>query len=296
MTEDKFKSLDLDLDEDLSFDVPKRKNSGGGRKWAFITIITLLIGVISVMTYMLFFNTSNYEQGVIYLREKQYEAALIEFQKVPPADKEYNFAQSKINYITGMQLFNENNLIEAKPFLKDVAVNDEYANEVKFMLEKIELDEKQQVLQEQLQEDEQKKIEDAQKETEQKIKDSEAGRKYLAELLKLADKFESEYQISRVESSAAMKKNLRNLTELRQQVAEVKYDAENPDQQIVDFKSLLNQMMKSRINVVQDIITENVSTVDEVTDETKMAITDSDKLKENMVSEKDKLKTAYGIK
>jgi DNA-directed RNA polymerase beta subunit len=266
MSDDKFKNMNLDLDEDLSFDVPKRKSSGGGRKWAFITIIVLLIGVISVI------------------------------QKVPPADKEYNFAQSKINYITGMQLFNENKMADAKPFLKDVAVNDEYANEVKFMLEKIELDEKQQVLQEQLQEDEQKKIEDAQKETEQKIKDAEAGRKYLAELLKLADKFESEYQLSRVESSVSMKKNLRNLTEIRQQVAEVKYDAENPDQQIVDFKSLLNQMMKSRINVVQDIITENVSTVDEVSEETKMAITDSDKLKESMVSEKDKLKTSYGIK
>lgn len=294
MTEDKFKSLDLDLDEDLSFEPPKRKS--GGIRWGFIIIIFLLVTVIGVMTYMLFFNTSSYEQGVIYLREKQYEAALIKFQEVPPADKEYNFAQSKINYITGLKLFDENNLGEAKPFLEKVAVNDEYANEVKFMLEKIDQYEKQQVLEEQLREDEQKKIEDAQKETEQKIKDSEASKKYLQELLKLADKFESEYQLSKVESSATMKKNLRNLGDIRTQIAALKYEAENPDQQILDFKSLLDQMMKSRINVVQDVITENVETVDEVSEETKMSITDSDKLKENVVSEKERLKTSYGIK
>ncbi len=294
MTEDKFKNLDLDLDEDLSFEPPKRKS--GGVRWGFVTVIVLLVAVISVMTYLLFFNTSSYDQGLIYLREKQYEAALVEFQEVPPADKEYNMAQSKINYISGLKLFNENKMTDAKPFLEKVAVNDEYANEVRFMLEKIEQFEKQQVLEEQLKEDEQKKIEEAQKETEQKIKDAEAGRKYIQELFKIADKFESEYQVSRVESSATMKKNLRALNDLRQQMADIKYDAENPDQQVMDFKSLLDQMMKSRINVVQDIITENVETVDETSNETKMAITDSDKLKESMVSERDKLKTTYGIK
>lgn len=294
MTEDKFKNLDLDLDEDLSFEPPKRKS--GGVRWGFVTVIVLLVAVIAVMTYLMFFNTSSYDQGLIYLREKQYEAALVEFQEVPPADKEYNMAQSKINYISGLKLFNENKMTDAKPFLEKVAVNDEYANEVRFMLEKIEQFEKQQVLEEQLKEDEQKKIEEAQKETEQKIKDAEAGRKYIQELFKIADKFESEYQVSRVESSATMKKNLRALNDLRQQMADIKYDAENPDQQVMDFKSLLDQMMKSRINVVQDIITENVETVDETSNETKMAITDSDKLKESMVSERDKLKTTYGIK
>jgi tetratricopeptide (TPR) repeat protein len=294
MTNDKFKNLDLDLEEDLSFEPPKRKS--GGVRWGFVTVIVLLVAVIAVMTYLMFFNTSSYDQGSIYLREKQYEAALVEFQEVPPADKDYNMAQSKINYITGLKLFDENKLTDAKPFLEKVAVNDEYANEVRFMLEKIEEHEKQQVLEEQLKEDEQKKIEDAQKETEQKIKDAEAGRKYIQELFKIADKFESEYQVSRVESSVTMKKNLRALNDLRQQMADIKYDAENPDQQVMDFKSLLDQMMKSRINVVQDIITENVETVDETSNETKMAITDSDKLKESMVSERDKLKTTYGIK
>lgn len=295
MTDDKFKNLNLDLEEDMSFEPPKHKR-GGGVRWGFISVIFLLVAVIGVLTYLMFFNTSSYDQGLIYLREKQYEAALIEFQEVPPADKEYNMAQSKINYITGLKLFNENKMTDAKPYLEEVAVNDEYANEVKFMLEKIEQYEKQQVLEEQLREDEQKKIEEAQKETEQKIKDAEAGRKYIQELFKLADKFEGEYQLSKVESSATMKKNLRAMTDLRQQMADIKYDAENPDQQVMDFKSLLDQMMKSRINVVQDIITENVETVDEASNETKMAITDSDKLKESMVSEKDKLKTTYGIK
>ncbi len=295
MTDDKFKNLNLELEEDLSFEPPKRKASSGAR-WGFITVIALLVIVIGVMTYMLFFSTSDYDQGMIYLRDKQYEAALIEFQKVPPADEDYNFAQSKINYITGLKLFNENKLDEAKPFLKEVAVNDEFANEVKFMMEKIELDEKQKGLENQLKEDEQKKIEEAQKETEQKIKDAEAGKKYLSELLKLADRFESEYQLSRVESSATMKANLRNLNDIRQQIFDAKYESENQDQQIIDFRSLIDQMMKSRINVVQDVISQNVDNVDEVTDETKMKITDSDKLKENMVSEREKLKTTYGIK
>ncbi len=295
MNNDKFKDLNLELDEDLSFEPPKRK-TGGGARWGLITVIVLLVGVIGVMTYMLFFSTSDYDQGMIYLRDKQYEAALIEFQKVPPADEDYNFAQSKINYITGLKLFNENKMDEAAPYLKEVAINDEFANEVKFMMEKIEIDVKQKELEEQLKEDEQKKIEDAQKETEQKIKDSEAGKKFLTELLKLSDRFESEYQLSRVESSATMKANLRNLNDIRQQIFDAKYEAENQDQQIIDFRSLLDQMMKSRIAVVQEVISENVDNVESVTDETKMKITDSDKLKESMVSEREKLKTTYGIK
>ncbi|MCB0724164.1 MAG: phage tail tape measure protein [Ignavibacteriae bacterium] len=294
MTDDKFKGLDLDLEEDLSFEPPKRK--GGGAKWGFIIVITLLIGVIGVMTYLLFFNTSPYEQGVIYLREKQYEAALIEFQKVPPADKDYNFAQSKINYITGMQFFNENKLDEAKPFLKQVAVNDEYANEVKFMLEKIDTFEKQKVLEDQLAEDQKKLIEDAQKETEQKIKDTEAAKKYFSELTRLIDKFESEYQLSKLESSSTMKKNLRNLNDIRQQMLDISYEADNQDQQVLDFRSLTDQLMKSRIDLVQKIISLNIESVDQVSDETKLEISDSDKLKESMVSERDKLKSSYGVK
>src|SRR5690606_6013067 len=164
------------------------------------------------------------------------------------------------------------------------------------MMEEMEIDETQKELEEQLKEDEKKKIEDAQKETEQKIKDSEAGKKFLTELLKLSDRFESEYQLSRVESSATMKANLRNLNDIRQQIFDAKYEAENQDQQIIDFRSLLDQMMKSRIAVVQEVISENVDNVESVTDETKMKITDSDKLKESMVSEREKLKTTYGIK
>ncbi len=294
MTDDKLRNLNLDLEEDLNFEPPKK--SKGGVKWGFIIVITLLVGVIGVMTYMLFFNTSDYEQGMIYLKDKQYEAALVEFQKVPPADKDYNFAQSKINYITGLKLFDENKLEEAKPYLKEVALNDEYANEVKFMLEKIDNFEKQKTLEEQLAEDQRKLIEDAQKETEQKIKDTEAAKKYVSEIIRVIDKFESEYQLAKLENSTSIKKNLRALNDFRQQMLDVKYDAENQDQQVLDFRSLADQMMKSRIDIVQEIIKQNVETIENVSDDTKMEITDSDKLKESMVSERDKLKSTYGLK
>ena len=77
---------------------------------------------------------------------------------------------------------------------------------------------------------------------------------------------------------------------------DISYEADNQDQQVLDFRSLTDQLMKSRIDLVQKIISLNVESVDQVSDETKLEISDSDKLKESMVSERDKLKSTYGVK
>ena len=188
----------------------KTRKSGGG-KGIFITIIVILFLSLCVLGYFLLFDKSNYDSGLEYLADKKYEQALIEFQQIPPTSDKYIFAQSKVNYINGLKLFNEKQYEQSKIFLDKVELNDEYFNEVKFMLEKIEEDEKSRLLESQLREDEQQKILEAQLETEQKIKDQEAGKKYLKELLRIEDKFENEYQLAKLESSNSMKTNLRNL-------------------------------------------------------------------------------------
>ena len=103
---------------------------------AIISFFLLFIVTAAVLWYV-FAWKSDYEKGTNYLREKQFTEALFEFQKVSPADKDFNNAQSKIYYINGLRSFEEGKNPEAIVFLSKVITNDEYYHDAQLMIEKI---------------------------------------------------------------------------------------------------------------------------------------------------------------
>lgn len=260
-----------------------------------IFIIALLSLVIIFLAYLYFFNKSDYEAGLEFLGRRQYDEALTEFQKVPPTNSDFSKAQSKIDYINGVRLFNQNDYPKAKIYLQKVNPSDEFYNEVRLMMNRIESVEKEEQLKNQLAEDEQKKILEAQKETEQKIRDNDESKKYVNNLTRIEEKFESEYQLAKVENSVAMKKNLRSLTAIRQEMIDLTYSASAPDPSIVSYKNAMNQWMNSRINLIQKAILENVITLDDVSAETAVIKDEGDKLKEKLAAEKEKVKELYSV-
>ena len=77
---------------------------------------------------------------------------------------------------------------------------------------------------------------------------------------------------------------------------DIEYEAVEPDAALADFKSSLSEWMNSRVKLVQKVISENVDNMEDASTEVKLLITDSDKLREEVIIGKDKLKSGYGIK
>jgi len=59
---------------------------------------------------------SEYDKGVHMLNEKKYDQALVEFGKVETSDDNFKRAQSKINYVNGLNAFNKSKFDEAKNY------------------------------------------------------------------------------------------------------------------------------------------------------------------------------------
>lgn len=103
------------------------------------TLTGLGLLILAVILYFAFSGESDYERGVKYLNEKQYSQALIEFQKVDTDDKDFKSAQSKINYMNGLNASKQGLNSQALMFLSKVDPADEYYNESRLMIEKINL-------------------------------------------------------------------------------------------------------------------------------------------------------------
>ena len=56
---------------------------------------------------------------------------------VKPSDKNFQLAQSKINYIYGIRAYNDNQMAQANVYLSKVIPGDEYYGESQLLLEKI---------------------------------------------------------------------------------------------------------------------------------------------------------------
>ncbi|HEX2786906.1 MAG TPA: hypothetical protein VHP32_03305 [Ignavibacteria bacterium] len=265
----------------------------GNKMIIFMSIIILLVLVILGLLWITYFNVSDYDRGMDFLAKRNYDQALIYFQKVPAGKGDYTAAQSKINYIQGVKLFNVNDYAGAKQFLTKVNPNDEYYNEVKLMLDKVNEIEKAELLKQQLELDERQQIIDAQKQEEQKIKDKTLSNEYFALLKRLEDKFQSEFDLTKVENSVAMKKNLRNLNDIRQQMLDIKYEALNQDPQLLDYKNALDNWMLKSISFVTTVISENVLSIQDASVNAKNILTDAEKYKEEVNLDKQKLNALY---
>lgn len=265
----------------------------GNKMIIFMSIIILLVVVILGMVWLMYFNKSDYDKGMEFLSVRNYEQALIYFQKVPAGKGDYAAAQSKINYINGVKLFNVNDYVGAKQFLGKVNPNDEYYNEVKLMMDKINDYEKADQLKQQLEQDQRQLILDAQQQEGQKIKDKTISNEYFALLKRLEDKFQSEFDLAKVENSVEMKKNIRKMVEIRNEMLDLKYTAVNQDPELLDYKNVLDNWMLKCNNFISLAIFENVISIQDVSANAKNTLTDADRYKEEANTARQKLNTFY---
>lgn len=290
---DNFNNTDFELEDEPGINRPhERKNN---KPVLLLSIIGILVVVIIAISYYAFLYQSDYEVGIQYLGQRQYKEALYKFQDIPPTSKDYNNAQSKINYINGLILFDEKKFSEAKEFLEKVSMTDEYYNETRLMLSRIEEILQAEELARQLEQDDEGTIEDAEKELEQKIRDQDAARSYARTLIRLQDKFAAEFRLAELEDAAGMRKNLRNLNDIRQEMLDINYTSRTPEQLLMEFKELLNAWMNNRINVVQTALREGAPNIQESSLQVKNLISDGDKIEEEILIEIPKLKSTYSF-
>jgi hypothetical protein len=108
----------------------------------FSVIASIFITILGVSVVILITRSTDYEHGVNYLRDNDLNSALIEFKKVQTDDRNYEMAQSKINYINGVIEYDNSNLVSAQSYLSQVEENDEFYNESRLMLERIKASQK----------------------------------------------------------------------------------------------------------------------------------------------------------
>jgi len=97
----------------------------GNKTVIFMTVIIILVMVILGFLWFTVFNVSKYDKGMEFLSRRNYDQALIQFQNIPEGSGEYNSAQSKINYINGVRLFNVNDYKNSKEYLIKVSPSDQ---------------------------------------------------------------------------------------------------------------------------------------------------------------------------
>lgn len=288
---DNYNNTDFELEDDSGID--KRTDNERKKPVLLISIIVVLVLSIIAISYYAFLYQSDYEVGIQYLGQRQYKEALYKFQEIPPTSKDYNNAQSKINYINGLTLFDEKKYVESKEFLEKVSMADEYYNETRLMLSRIEEVLQAEELTRQLEHDDEGSLKDAEKDLEQKIREQDAARSYARTLVRLQDKFAAEFKLAELENAEGMKKNLRNLNDIRQEMLDINYVSTTPEQLLYEFKELVNAWMNNRINVLQGAIKEGAPSIVESSLQIKNLISDGDKIEEEIMTEIPKLKSTY---
>jgi hypothetical protein len=233
-----------------------------------ITFLLLLITTVLVIWYLSSGN-SNYENGMNYTKEKKYTEALYEFQKVAPDNKDFNNAQSKINYINGLQNYESGNNQAAIVYLQKVRTDDEYFQASKLMIEKINESNLAGNMKSQI--DSLKGVKDtviiqkqttvyngkAQETTDPQIQaDIESSRKYLSELSSAISRFEGLYQSARTAPLNTKSDYSKSMESLDKESSNFKYSAGKKDEGVVELKRLTSQWMDKRISFIRQLISE----------------------------------------
>lgn len=249
-------------------DDQKRKKNNSSIPLVIISFL-LFFAVTGAVLWYVFARESDYENGMSYLKDKQYTEALIEFQKINPSDKNFNNAQSKINYINGLRSYNEGRNSEAIVFLSKVISNDEYYHDAQLMLEKIDDINYGGNLQSQI--DSLKKNKDTviiQKQTvinNSKAKepvdpqiqaDIELSRDYISRLSSSISRFEGVYQSARTAPLNTKSDYSKSMESLDKESNNLKYSAGNKDEGVLELKRLTSQWMDKRISFIRQLISE----------------------------------------
>lgn len=227
---------------------------------SFLYLGSGLLILFTVIIFVACSKMSHYEKGKEYLRNKQYNEALSEFQKVDAGDGNFRLAQSKINYISGLTAYNDSLLKEAEVYLTKVVSDDEYYHDAQLMLDNIKqrglASETEQTKKDTVIIKEKTTREPKQKEPKE-ISDQAISKKYAGQLQSYINKFESLYQSARTASVESKKDYVKNMNSVNGQLQNAGYTAKEQDANLLELKRVANQWMSKRIAFINKLISEN---------------------------------------
>jgi TolA-binding protein len=118
-----------------------RKTRRNLNKKTFYTGIVgvIILSAIIILYYFLIYNSSD-RQGVRYLKDKKFDLAIQQFGKIDPTSVKYDEIKQLLSYAWGGKDFNERNYRDALINLKKVQEQNEYFQDAKMMIEKINND------------------------------------------------------------------------------------------------------------------------------------------------------------
>ncbi len=240
-------------------EIKKNKN-------VIIYVLSAVVVVAVVLLYLLGGTGSHYDKGNNFLREKKFNEAVSEFQKVGTSDKNFSLAQSKINYINGLNAFNDKLFPQALVYLSKVNSDDEYYHDSQLMIQKINEPTNQNDLQSQIDSLKRKKdtvIVKHEIETKEKGKktetltDQEISKRYVQKLEGIISKFEAGYQSAAVAPVPAKKEYLSNMESTKKQFINQPYEPKEKDAEINLLKTDISIWMDKRIAFINQLIAEN---------------------------------------
>lgn len=208
--------------------------------------------------------TNHYKYGMEYLSAKKYPEAISEFQQVTAADKDFRLAQSKINYIQGLQAFNDSLFQAAEVQLLKVAAVDEYYHESLLMLDKIaqnrnltETTRKDTLIIKQEITERNSADEPSPNIKVTTVTDAEITKKYVSQMAGLIDKFESLYQTAHTTSVDSKKNYLSNMQSVLKSLGGLDYNAKEKSADALELKNKASAWMSKRIEFISRLINDN---------------------------------------
>ncbi|MEO8513670.1 MAG: hypothetical protein ABI543_08935, partial [Ignavibacteria bacterium] len=245
------------------------KTTGRNNRYIMAVSFLLLLFVSVIAIWYFYSGKSDYEKGTSYLKEKKITEALYEFQKVSPDNKDFNNAQSKINYINGLESYNAGRNSEALVFLSKVRTDDEYYHDSQLMMEKMDDDNIGSNIQSQI--DSLKNKKDTvivRKEvtvnhgtTKDPVDpaiqaDLEITRKFVSDASNSISRFESVYQSARTAPLTTKSDYGKSMESVDKEFGNIRYAANNKDAGVIELKRIAADWMNKRIAFIRQLISE----------------------------------------
>ncbi len=273
---------------------------GKNNKYIAVVSLLLLLFVSGIVYWYIYSGSSDYEKGTNYLKDKKFTEALYEFQKISPDNKDFKNAQSKINYINGLESFNSGRNSEATVLLSKVRTDDEYYHDAQLMMEKMDDDNIGSNMQSQI--DSLKNKKDTvivRKEVtvnhgkpietvDPTIKaDIENSRKFVSDATNSISRFEGIYQSARTAPLTTKSDYGKSLESVDKEFNNIRYTALNKDEGVVELKRMAADWMNKRIAFIRQLISER--SVSE-TNLSRPVKEEGDRLYSSMMSQLNKVK------
>jgi hypothetical protein len=254
-------------------------------------IIILLIAVLLIGCS----SESKYEKGNNFLKQKQYTEALTEFQKIGSDDKNYSSAQSKINYINGLQAYNTGLMKEAAVYLAKVTADDEYYHDSQLMIDNINKSGSTTSIESSNEgikktKDSENNNQPKTKEPKPKLTDDEMNKAYVSSIESKISKFNSVCQNAMTAAVESKMRLVKSMTSIHSEFSRINNNAAIKNADVQEFRRLEDTWMDRRIAYINKLIADNTVTE---TNNSRSLKEESDKLYNMMMKQLAKVKGIY---